>query len=80
MEFIISDDVLEEFFGHFYGEDADYESEERRNLVSYAKIHSKAAFDCFNEALNSFRPYFGINGPPYLWNCSESALTFYFIS
>jgi hypothetical protein len=37
-------------------------------------------FDAFNESLNLFRPYFLINGPPYLWNISEKALTFYFIA
>lgn len=36
--------------------------------------------DGFNEALNYFRPYFLINGPPYPWNTSEKALTFYFIA
>jgi hypothetical protein len=37
-------------------------------------------FECFNEALNNFRPYYSISGPPYVWNCSEKTLTFYFIA
>ena len=43
-------------------------------------MHDKAIFECFNEALNYFRPYYSIGGPPYIWNCSEKTLTFYFIA
>lgn len=27
-----------------------------------------------------YRPYYSIKGPPYAWNNSEKALTFYFIA
>ena len=59
----------------------------RTNTIAYDKSHNRAVFDAFNEALNQFRPYYQIStlscyldGPPYPWNNSEKALTFYFIA
>lgn len=48
--------------------------------MEFELVHNRAIFDAFNESLNLFRPYFLIKGPPYLWNTSEKALTFYFIA
>lgn len=56
-------------------------------MIYFEQIHNRAIFDCFNEELNSFRPYyyisnypFYLDGPPYTWNYSERALTFYYIA
>jgi hypothetical protein len=59
----------------------------QRVNFEFERVHSRALLDCFNEALNQFRPYFLISniffyadGPPYPWNHSEKALTFYYIA
>ena len=50
------------------------------NLRVFEKIHANAIFDAINESVNEFRPYYQVNGAPYLWSTSEKALTFYYIS
>jgi len=55
-------------------------NEQQKSLIECSQIHDRALFECFNEALNNFRPYYSISGPPYIWNCSEKTLTFYFIA
>jgi hypothetical protein len=56
-----------------------YYQEENENS-KYEKLHNRLLLDCLNEALNVYRPYFHINGPPYYWTSSERALTFYYIT
>lgn len=52
-------------------------SSAKKANFEFEKIHNKAIFDCFNEALNVFRPYFLISkyisisdGPPFPWTNS----------
>jgi len=37
----------------------------------YEHIHNKGIFDTFNEVLNTFRPFYIVNGLPYAWSVSE---------
>lgn len=71
---VIRFQILQEFYNAYY------EGKEKSNFIEYEKIHNHCIFDSLNEALNHYRPYFYINGPPYLWTTSEKALTFYFIT
>ena len=43
-------------------------------IKEFEHIHNKAIFDTFNEALNLFRPYFLLGGPPYAWSKNEKNL------
>ena len=43
-------------------------------IKEFEHIHNKAIFDTFNEALNLFRPYFLLGGPPYTWSKNEKNL------
>jgi hypothetical protein len=70
---------LDSFFESYYEEtDIEFNDVERAN-IELEKAHNKAIFHSFNAALNFFRPYYNIGGPPYLWCNSEKSLTFYFI-
>jgi hypothetical protein len=43
--------------------------------LEFEHIHNKAIFDCFNECLSIFRPFFLGNGVPYPWSFSEKQLS-----
>lgn len=67
VEEVISPNILEVFHENFYYKN---NSNAKNPYKSYEKIHHKAIFDAINEAINQFRPYFIINGPPYPWTSS----------
>lgn len=47
---------------------------------SYFWIHSKAIFDCINELLIPYRPFYPTKGDPFPWTLSPlKCLTFYSI-
>lgn len=46
-------------------------------IKEFEHIHNKAIFDTFNEALNLYRPYYALGGPPYQWSTSEKNIVFY---
>lgn len=50
------------------------ETEKEQIIKEFEHIHNKAIFDTFNEALNIFRPFYTLGGPPYSWTKSEKNL------
>ena len=64
LEEVIPEHIFEEFYEKVY----DISMEQQKQLSSakkanfqFEKIHNRAIFDSFNEALNVFRPYFLIS-------------------
>lgn len=53
------------------------EDEKESLIKEFEHIHNKAIFDTFNEALNLYRPYYSLGGPPYQWSISEKNIIFY---
>lgn len=49
-------------------------SEERQQIMKeFEHIHNKSIFDSFNEAINIYRPYYMLGGPPYIWSKTEKS-------
>jgi hypothetical protein len=60
LETIISDEILDEFYEKVYDLSAPMPPVRRTNF-EFEQVHNRALLDCFNEALNHFRPYFLIS-------------------
>lgn len=39
-------------------------------IEEYLHFHNKAIFDCVNECLEFFQPYYSSSGEPFPWNYS----------
>ena len=61
LENIIGDDVFEEFHERLFESTYKNASSARRANFDFEKIHNRALFDGFNEAVNWFRPYYAIS-------------------
>lgn len=59
-EYIIGQQILEDFQEHSYQLPEDID-DDTRAAIYFDKIHQKAIVDCFNESLNCFRPYYFIS-------------------
>lgn len=66
LEEVIRPEILDSFHKSLYSQKKGYSN----TLQSYEMIHNKSVFDCINESINKFRPYFEITGPPYPWTTS----------
>lgn len=53
----------------------DKSEEKNEFLCELERIHNKAIFDAFNEALDYYRP-FGIKGRPLPWKVETNSLEF----
>lgn len=59
---MLSEELFIEFEQNIIGNGED----EKESLIKeFEHIHNKAIFDTFNEALNLYRPYYSLGGPPY---------------
>ncbi|EWS76043.1 IQ calmodulin-binding motif protein (macronuclear) [Tetrahymena thermophila SB210] len=71
LPFVLSEELFIEFEQNIIGNG---ETEKEQIIKEFEHIHNKAIFDTFNEALNIFRPYYTLGGPPYSWTKSEKNL------
>ena len=44
-------------------------------MKEFEHIHNKSIFDSFNEAINIYRPFYILGGPPYSWSKTEKSFT-----
>ena len=63
LEDVIPEEIFEEFYEKVYDVNHQQLSSAKKANFQFDKIHNKAIFDSFNEALNIFRPYFIISKP-----------------
>ena len=61
LEYVIPDEIFEEFYTKVYEGNQEQLTSAKKANFEYEKIHNRAIFDSFNEALNVFRPYFQIS-------------------
>jgi hypothetical protein len=47
-------------------------------ILEAIHMHNKVIFDCLNQELNVFRPFFSCKGEPYLW-FTPGKITFFSI-
>lgn len=71
LPFVLSEELFIEFEQNIIGNG---ETEKEQIIKEFEHIHNKAIFDTFNEALNIFRPFYTLGGPPYSWTKSEKNL------
>ncbi|KRX07982.1 Protein kinase-like domain [Pseudocohnilembus persalinus] len=71
LPFILSEDLFIKFEQSIIGNG---ESEKEQIIKEFEHIHNKSIFDSFNEALNTFRPYYMMGGPPYSWSLQEKQI------